>query len=154
MITLCEEKRPFVKELTFASDPRFGQLPYLFALTRLGRDFLIKKYGLRAKDIFLMRAYKFHIDYRHRRKTIAARIAIEHSTWKAKGVVIEYLTYFDRMKPLHIGNKYYLPDSILHLRSSEPKDLLFCIEIHNGRNVKEIITQLNNHIDILQSGEL
>lgn len=82
MVTLCEEERPYVKKLTFASDPRYGQLPYLFALTRQGRDFLVKKYGLRNKDIFLMRAYKFHRDYRHRRKTIAARIAIEHATWE------------------------------------------------------------------------
>ncbi len=154
MVTLCETERPFVKKLTFASDPRFGQLPYLFALTRLGRDFLVKKYGLRSRDIFLMRAYKFHRDYWHRRKTIAVRIAIEHATLSAKGVVMEYLLYFDRMKPLHIGEKYYLPHSILHLRSSEPKDLIFCLEVHNGWNVKEIITQLNNHIDMLQSGEL
>ena len=153
-MTLCEAERPFVKKLTFASDPRYGQLPFLFALTRLGRDFLVKKYGLRTRDIFLMRAYKFHRDYWHRRKTIAVRIAIEHATRSTKGVVIEYLTYFDRMKPLRIESKYYLPDSIMHLRSSEPKDLLFCLEVHNWWNVKEIITQLNNHIAILQSGEL
>lgn len=58
------------------------------------------------------------------------------------------------MKPIQLGKKYYLPDSILHLRSSEPKDLLFCLEMHNGWNVKEIVTQLENHIAILQSGEI
>lgn len=58
------------------------------------------------------------------------------------------------MKPIQLGKKYYLPDSMLHLRSSEPKDLLFCLEMHNGRNVKEIVTQLENHIAILQSGEI
>lgn len=95
MIALCEEERPFVRKLTFASDPRYGQLPYLFSLTRQGSDFLVKKYGLRAKDISVMRAYKFHKDYWHRRKTIAVRIALEHATWKAKGVVMEYITYFE-----------------------------------------------------------
>ncbi len=154
MVSLYEAERPLVKKLTFATDPRYGQLPYLFALTRLGRDFLVKKYGLRSRDIFLMRAYKFHRDYWHRRKTIAVRIAIEHATRSAKGVVMEYLTYFDRMKPLCIGEKYYLPDSILHIRSSEPKDLIFCLEVHNGWNVKEIVSQLENHIAILQNGEL
>lgn len=114
----------------------------------------MKKYGLRAKDISVMRAYKFHKDYWHRRKTIAVRIALEHATWNAKGVVMEYITYFEGMKPIQLANKYYLPDSILHLRSSEPKDLLFCLEMHNGRNVKEIVTQLENHIAILQSGEI
>jgi hypothetical protein len=119
MVTLCEAERPFVKKLTFASDPRFGQLPYLFSLTRQGKDFLVKKYGLRPKDIQLMRAYKFHRDYRHRRKTIAVRIAIEHAVRKTKGSVVEYVTYFGGMKPIQIGNKFYLPDSILHLRSKE-----------------------------------
>lgn len=114
----------------------------------------MKKFGLRVKDISVMRGYKFHKDYWHRRKTIAVRIALEHATWNAKGIVMEYITYFEGMKPIQLGKKYYLPDSILHLRSSEPKDLLFCLEMHNGRNVKEIVTQLENHIAILQSGEL
>lgn len=95
MMGLCEEERPFVKKLTFAHDPRYGQLPYLFSLTRQGKDFLVKKYGLRPKDIRLMKAYKFHRDYWHRRKTIAIRIAIEHATWNAKGVVMDYITYFE-----------------------------------------------------------
>ena len=95
MMGLCEEARPLVRKLTFAADPRYGQLPYLFSLTRQGKDFLVKKYGLRPKDIHLMRAYKFHRDYRHRRKTIAIRIAIEHATRNAKGVVIDYVPYFE-----------------------------------------------------------
>lgn len=95
MMHLCEEERPLVKKLIFAPDPRYGQLPYIFTLTRRGKEFLIKKYGLRPKDIRLMRAYKFHRDYWHRRKTIAIRIAIEHATRNAKGVVMDYVTYFE-----------------------------------------------------------
>ena len=151
MMVLCEEERPMVKKLSFAPDPRFGQLPYLFSLTRRGKDFLMKKYGLHSKDIRLMRAYKFHRDYRHRRKTVAARIAIEHATWKARGSVVEYETYFGGLKPLIVEEKHYLPDSLLHLRSQDPKDYLFCLEIHNGRNVAEIVNQLDKHISILQS---
>jgi hypothetical protein len=40
----------------------------------------VKKYGLCTKDITLMRAYKFQKGYWHRRKTIDARMAIEHAT--------------------------------------------------------------------------
>lgn len=58
------------------------------------------------------------------------------------------------MKPIKLANQFYLPDSILHLRTHEPKDLLFCLEFHNGRNVKEIVSQLDKHIEILQSGAL
>jgi len=119
MMILCEVQRPYVRKMTFASDPRYGQLPYLFALTKQGKEYLVKTYGLRPKDIKLMRAYKFHKDYWHRRKTIAARIAIEHAVRKAKGTVVEYTTYFQKMKPIQLNNKYYLPDSILHLRNQE-----------------------------------
>lgn len=154
MMGLCEEARPLVRKLTFAADPRYGQLPYLFSLTRQGKDFLVRKYGLRPKDVRLMRAYKFHRDYWHRRKTIATRIAIEHAVWKAKWSVVDYVTYFGGMRPVKVLENYYLPDSILHLRSKDSKDLLFCLEIHNGRNVKEIVSQLDKHIEILQSGVL
>jgi len=163
MTVLCESERKLVQKLSFASDPRYGQLPYLFTLTRKWRDLLVKKFWLRISDIPLRKAYKFHKDYRHRRRTIAIRIVLEKAIREDKWVVIEYLTYFDRLKPLPLsqsikwtrvilGKSFYIPDSVMHFRTKDWIDLLFCLEMHNGWNVWEIEAELNNHVEILQNG--
>lgn len=156
-------------------NPVEGKLHYIYSLTEEGAKVVADYLRCKVDDvIFPKRNMRFALDYFHRCDYISFFIAFEqyHEKQDNDYIIEESYHYFDRRRlSVTINGKRYNPTTLLY-QSSEKQELdkiepdglfitsnfqkkkLYAVEIHRSPNTKEILQQINQHIDTMTQASM
>jgi hypothetical protein len=164
--------------------PTEGRLPYIYSLTEEGVKTVAEYLRCDTKDIIYPKAeLRFKLDYFHRCNYISFLIEFEkyfnQKNEKEEDIsdffIEESYHYFDKGRlKIQIGEKgNYSPTSLLYETKEDGKivekkietdgifitgDLqekqIYIAEIHRSPNTKEILSQINRHIEAMTKGAI
>lgn len=161
---LTDEKMKFVGQKKFGYNPRYGKVADIYFLRTKGKNYLIKEHGRQKEEIHLPLWSKlFYSDYDHRIKTIDIRIRMERELANAGMQILFYDTYFtgravDWKRGRQVSTKimtehaFLNADSIILCFDEDFKQYLFCLEYHNGEEVKRIEQQMRMYASSIKIG--
>lgn len=149
----------------FATNTKFGRLPYVYALTKHGADAVAELFG-HENVRYPIGKIGYVNDYFHREAYIDFCIAVD--AWANADEareVLEFSHYFDKTGanrkgiPLRSVNRLLAspevgeiePDGLFFVNTGS-KNRAFAVEIHNHTDTKRIVQQLAKHTHAINSG--
>jgi hypothetical protein len=160
------EQRPLVQSINFGVLPNYGKLSSVHCLTRYGAAALAEMKRLEIEAIpYPKNAKHFRQDYFHRINTIDFHIELRRWAKKAGIRVPFFDTYFEATGSARKGNLELktkvdlekgalVPDANFLIELPNREKRLYTLEIHNGRQTKRTIKQLERHIEAIEQGSL
>ncbi len=152
----------------FGSDPSEGKLESVHYLTEHGERLLLEGSGLEENEIKrpVGRSSLFYKDYHHRRNTIDIHVALLKEEQAGNGRIIFFDTYFDqegnnrrdgnarsKTKVALSDGSHLIADAVAMWQGREG-NLLFAIEMYNGKDTGRVERQLYQHLVALNEGQL
>ena len=153
----------------FATNSRFGRLPYIYSLTEYGAEFVAEMWGVPASEVrYPVGKIQFVADYHHRTAYIDFCIAVDKwADSDPERDVLEMLHYYDKTGANRRGLSCRSvtrvlaseevgeiePDGLLLLNTGH-KSRALAVEIHNTTDTKRIIQQLAKHSHAINTGSI
>lgn len=153
----------YIGAMSYKYSPSKGKLEDMHYLQNRWKKYLQDKLGIEESKLLIPKSHKgFYEDYMHRKRTIQCQIIIDLKCDSLSFLRFDFYHYFESQKlpnkkyrqkatKLIMGDSYIIPDSIL-LHTAWNKQLLFCLEVHNGHRVARIEKQLKQYAQVLASG--
>jgi len=164
MKSLTEKPVSYIGQKKFWYHPKLGKVEDLYYLKPRGKKYLVNEHLRDPVDINLPLGSKlFWNDYHHRKETINIRIGIEQDA-KAKWYTIDFYDMYFTGKSIpwkkgrecstsiKVWDWKIKADSIFLLRKPDGTKSLFCLEYHNGTEVKRIVEQLKRYVRAMSDG--
>jgi hypothetical protein len=167
---LRTEKQPCVEKTDYGFVPGYGRLSSIFYLTRWGAEILA---DYNRSDVSGIRYQKsrrlFQNDYFHRLYTVDYHITLREWVEKENALVDFFDTYFDKTYVGRAGNParklhartrvtlpkgFIVPDIIHGLTLANGNQRMTTVEIHNGRDTKRFLSQMERHAQALEHGAI
>lgn len=167
---LQEGKRPLIDKISFGIVPKVGRLEAVYYLTAKGADFLTDELGFESDSVRFPKNLSsfFHRDYFHRIETIDFHIVLEQWAEYSSYSISVSDFYFDmegsnrsktksqRLTPktkVVIDDKgsFLVTDAVFKIETPSSNHL-FLIEIHNGKDTKRLLSQIDKHQKALYKG--
>lgn len=162
MKRLSEKEMNLIGQKKFWYNPEYWKVEDVYYLKPKGKKYLIKEQWRDVNEVNLPIGGKlFHSDYFHRIETIRIRIALEKSLKKIGHHILFYDQYFawkaeawkrGRQAVTNIPTEggVLKADSIILSLDKYLKPYLFCLEYHNGKEVKRIERQMRAYVEAIK----
>lgn len=150
-----------IDEKKFKGSPEIGKLSYIYCLRKAGASMLIDSMNHGSELVSYPKgSIQFSNDYFHRILFIDFHIQLRKWLKSVDGEVLVFDSYFGKIKKgkrqtsqtaveLKDGRFMY-PDGIVKYRVGE-KERLFSLEIHNNKDTKKILDQMDIHLSAMSA---
>lgn len=164
MKALTDKKLNLIGQKKFGYSPTFWKVEDIYYLKQKGKKYLIREHWLPEVDVNLPIGWRiFSSDYFHRIETIRIRIDLEQDLERKGYQILFYDQYFAGKKvewkrgreaatKIATERGYLKADSIFLIQAPCGKQSLFCLEYHNGHEVKRIEQQMRAHVEAMKIG--
>lgn len=162
---LKEPKRAFIGSRTFRYNPKYWRVEDIHYLRTKWKNHLIRVHK-RNENLINMPIWNtlFYNDYQHRKTTIDIQISLRLSSKKHNFKIDFYDNYYEWKKNLllkrrttstriEIDSWFIRADSIFHMKWPN-KELIYCLELHNGYRVAKICEQAISYVEALATGTI
>lgn len=158
--------RKYVAQFNYGVHAELGRYPLVCYLLPKGEKALLE-FGWEEKNIRILKgrsaSNKYVNDYFHRRGVVDYHISLVKQAQR-EGFQIElFQTYFDHSGSVRKGNNltaltairtkksYFVADAV-YIISKNSERSLFCFELHNGKNTKKMLAQLDAYVEAIYLG--